>query len=92
MVQPGQSSVRQGTAGRPAALPVSGRGGVWRAGGRTSCGRAGAAGVRAASSEWQTVWADATVGSLARIALDELGDEELQNEKRSAGPEGPALW
>jgi len=31
------------------------------------------------------------LGSLARIALDELGDEELQNEKRSAGPKGPAL-
>jgi hypothetical protein len=31
------------------------------------------------------------LGSLARIALDELGDEELQDEKRSAGPAGPAL-
>ena len=31
------------------------------------------------------------LGNLAQIALDELGDEELQNEKRSAGPEGPAL-
>ena len=31
------------------------------------------------------------LGLLAQIALDELGDEELQREKRSAGPEGPAL-
>jgi len=31
------------------------------------------------------------LGSLARIALDELQDEELQDQKRSAGPEGPAL-
>ena len=31
------------------------------------------------------------LGHLAQIALDELGDEELQREKRSAGPEGPAL-
>ncbi len=32
------------------------------------------------------------LGHLAQIALDELQDEELQREKRSAGPAGPALW
>ena len=31
------------------------------------------------------------LGHLARIALEELQDEELQEEKRSAGREGPAL-
>ena len=35
-----------------------------------------------------TTYYEGMLGNLARIALDELGDEELQNEKRSTPAQG----
>ena len=53
--------------------------------------------IRHNYEQWVTVqcgditYYEGMLGNLARIALDELGDEELQREKRSAGHAGLAL-